>query len=107
MLPGRKFPKTRFRVMWLTLSICILFLVGLLASDQFWQVPILVIFVFKWFLLKDLDLLFRNACFFWIKHATNIVKTVNILLLMAQFHNGLSHFVNLASGETGIVYRSP
>ena len=41
---------------------------------------------------------FRNACLFWSKQATHILKTIKILLLMVQFHNAPSNFENLASG---------
>ena len=76
---------------------------------SFGQVPVLVIFVLKCSLLKHSNLFYilRNACLFWSKQATNILKTLKILLLMVQFHSAPSKFANLASGETGIGYQSP
>ena len=51
--------------------------------------------------------IFRSACLFWSKQATNILKTIKHFLLMVQFHNAPSNFVNLTSRETGIGYQSP
>ena len=70
---------------------------------------VLVIFCLKCSLRKDFDLLliFRNVCPFWTNHVTNFLKNVYILLLMIQFNNALSNFVNLASEETGIGYQNP
>ena len=62
------------------------------------QVPVLVMFVLKCSLLKNFNLLLQ---------ATNILKTIKILLLMVQFHNTPTHFAKLASGETGIGYQGP
>ena len=31
-------------------------------------------------------MILRSVCLFWSKQATNILKTINILLLMTQFH---------------------
>ena len=51
--------------------------------------------------------IFRSACLFWSKQATNILKIIKILLLMVQFHNAPSNFAKVASWETGIGYQSP
>ena len=40
----------------------------------------------------------------FLEQATNILKTIKILLLMVQFHNAPSNFANVASRETGISY---
>ena len=42
----------------------------------------------------------------WSKQATNILKIIKILLLMAQFINAPSNFANLASGRQALVIRA-
>ena len=51
--------------------------------------------------------IFRIACLFWNKQATNILKTVKILLLMVQFHNGTLKFCKLGLGGDRLGYQSP
>ena len=76
---------------------------------SFDQVPVLVIFVLKCSLLKNLIYcyIFRSACLFWSKQATNILKTIRILLLVVQYHNAPSNFANSALGETAMDYQGP
>ena len=48
----------------------------------------------------------RSVRLFWSKQATNILKTIKMILLMLQFHNAPSNFANFATGEAGIGYQS-
>ena len=69
--------------------------------------PVLVIFVLKCSLPKNCNFcyIFRRACLFWSKQATNILINIKLLLLMVQFYNAPS-YANVASGRQALTIRA-
>ena len=72
----------------------------ILISEQFWSSTSFGHICFKMLVALEFSFsfivnIFRSAYLFWNKQATNVLKAINILLLMVQFHNDTLKFCEL------------